>query len=295
MADKHSDAQLRTRVDQFWKSKIATKYDECYNLLTKKSREKQTLVNYIQRINTRTTGYQIESVTPDHADATHAKVVVVYKLQALGYKIDNAKQSQDWYFEDGDWFLEYFAKTPFDSKSRKTSTEKAADSAKANPEGTAGKTEQSTMDPEQKKHFQELLEQLKKSRTSTKPSLNEALAPQETKGKSTAPPPGAPEKAPAEEPAAPADGSKTAPPAKKATDYQTKPHHHAGKSGKSSNAPAKEDPAKSGTPAETPKQDPAKPGTPAQAPAKPDPAKTGTPADTTTKQDPAKTGGDPKK
>ena len=282
VADKHSAEHLRGRVEQFWKSKIAAKYDECYNLLTKKSKDKQTLVNYIQRINTRTTGYQIESVTPDPANPDHVKVMVSYKLQALGYKMDNTRQSQNWYFEDGDWFLEYFVKNPFDSKSRKSTTEKAADSAQTTPAGAAGKTEKSGMDPEQKKHFQELMEQLRKSHPATKPSLNEALAPQEKTGQAAAAPPAAPEKkAAAEGTAAPADTDKKAAPEKKATDYQTKPHRHASKGAKSATPPAKQEPAQAVPPAETPvKQDPAKAGTPAETPAK---------------QDPAKTGGDPKK
>ena len=275
--DNHSDEHLRSRVDQFWKGKIASKYDECYNLLTRKSRDKQTLVNYIQRINTRTTGYKIDSVAPDPADPNHVRVTVIYKLHALGYKMDNAKQAQDWYFEDGDWFLEYFTKTPFDSKSRKPATTgKTADSVKSGPEGSGEKSEKSTLDPEQKKHLQELVEQLRYSPPSTKPSLNEALAPQEKTDKSSTAPQGTTGKpASTDGQSAPADGGKEASPPKKAVDYQTQPHHHTSKTVKTGDTPPKQDPAKTGTPAEVPaKQDPAKTGTPAETPAKQDPAKT---------------------
>jgi hypothetical protein len=280
--DKHSDEHLRSRVDQFWKRKIATKYDECYGMLTRNSRDKQTLVSYIQRINTRTTGYKIDSIAPDPANPDHVKVTMVYKLQAMGFKMDNAKQLQDWYFEEGDWFLEYFPKTPFDSKSRRSTPGKTGESAQAAPDGSEGNKEKSSLDPEQKKRLQELLEQFKKSRSSTKPSLDEALAPQESTGKSAASPQGTPGKPVAGEgKSAPADGSQEASPPKKAVNYQTQPRHHTTKTAKTGDAPPKQDPAKTGTPAETP--------------AKQDPAKTGTPVETPAKQDPAKTGGDPKK
>ncbi len=295
--DKHSEENLRSRVDQFWKSKIATKYEECYNLLTKKSREKQTLVNYIQRINTRTTSYQIESITPDPASSDHMKVLLFCRLQALGYKMDHARQSQDWYFEDGDWFVEYIAKTPFDSKSRKAATEKTDDAAKAVTEGAEGKAEKSSLDPGQKKHIQELLDQLRKSRGSTKPSLNEAMAPPQPAAKPEAQKPAStPDQTSAEAgPAAPAGDAAKPSAEKKATNYQTKPKHHSSRAAKSADAPKEQETAKTGGPTEeTAKQESAKAGTTPGTAAKEDPAKTGKPAETPAKKDPAKTGGDPK-
>lgn len=245
-ADKHSEDHLRSRVDQFWKKKIATQYDECYTMLTRKSRDKQTLVNYIQRINTRTTGYKVESVTPDPASPDHAKVLVIYKLQALGRKIDNARQSQDWYFEDGDWFLEYFAKTPFDSKSPKKAAANTAESTQAAPSGSSGKPGSKGIDPEQLKKYQEMVEQLRKILPSTKPSLDEALAPEvRTKKHNTRPPSTEGQTAASGDSAASVPQDKGEAPAAPGRKKDTGAQTEAGKAVKPGATPAKKDPAQS--------------------------------------------------
>ena len=246
VADKHAEDHLRSRVDQFWKKKIATKYDECYNMLTRESRSEQTLVNYIQRINTRTTGYRIESVTPDPASPDHVKVLVIYKLQALGRKIDNAKQSQNWYFEDGDWFLEYFAKTPFDSKSPKKAAANPAESAQATPSGTSGKPESKGMDPEQMKRYQEMAERVRKMLPSTKPSLEEALTPEGRTKKPDAPPPSAEGQTTASgAPAASAPQGTGEVPVTPGGEKDAGAQAESGKAAKPGATPAKKDPAQS--------------------------------------------------
>jgi hypothetical protein len=257
-ADKTSAEHLRTRVDLFWSSRVAQKYDVCYNLLTKESRDKLTMVNYIQRINNRTTGFEVSSIQLDPANPAHAEVLVLYRLSFMGYKMEHVKYHQHWYVEDGDWYAQYIVKTPFDAKARKVAEEQAEGDAGAAPAGksaekaegqTDAKPEDAELSAQRKQRIQELLEKIKKSRNVTKPSLNEAIAP---------PPPAAP--AGTTPPAAhgtsssPADGATSGKKVDTGADKEKNTattetgaaEKPAGKKTKPASEPAKTDPAKSG-------------------------------------------------
>jgi len=141
--------KLTERVEMYWTRKIGEKLDKCYEMLTEKSRKETSMVRFIRMSNMRFKKYEIGEINLDPKQRNFARVIGHFNGSAMGYDLEKVRIGQSWYFENGDWFLEFQKTNPF----------AAGEKTKETSDGSGEKRQ---INPELLKKFRELNAKMRK-------------------------------------------------------------------------------------------------------------------------------------
>ncbi len=108
------EAQVKARAESFWTAKQERKLDVCYGMLSKASQEQMTMVDFIGRHNTRILRFSVDKIQIDSQAPDRALVEVLCDVHAMGRKMSNLRNRQQWVREEGVWRCVQSTRSPFD-------------------------------------------------------------------------------------------------------------------------------------------------------------------------------------
>jgi len=112
----NSLAALKERIQQYWQHKSKDELDQCYAMLSQKSRAQYSLMQFVRMSNIKYSRYDLAEISLDPSRLDYARVVISCNGQAMGYEMDNVLVKQSWLFEDGEWRYDFKKTNPFQAE-----------------------------------------------------------------------------------------------------------------------------------------------------------------------------------
>ncbi|MBP7867455.1 MAG: hypothetical protein KA419_16095 [Acidobacteria bacterium] len=106
-------AQVLARAEAFWQLRLDGRMESAYDMLTESSKQDYTFRRFSRIQNVTVQQVNDIAVEMDAANDKHAVVRVKYDGATMGQALNGMSASQNWYFERGDWYLEYEVPNPF--------------------------------------------------------------------------------------------------------------------------------------------------------------------------------------